>query len=40
MKFTYNPNEDIPDLAGKIILLTGGKYYYKWIRSRDSMALH
>jgi hypothetical protein len=26
MPFSYNPDEDIPDLAGKVILLTGGKF--------------
>jgi hypothetical protein len=25
MKFAYNPEKDVPDLDGKVILLTGGK---------------
>jgi hypothetical protein len=26
MKFAYNPEKDVPDLVGKVILLTGGKF--------------
>ena len=37
MSKDFNPEQDIPDLTGKVIIVTGGKYAFMFILLHSSL---